>query len=290
MLSIWILLAAVNSIAWLLPLPTDQFGWALRVRVLNPQTRYLTAESVENIELEVVLLNHSGKPRSYRPLNSAGFRGELKVYLTQPKVKHLGKHHDSHEGQQDTPLSQLAAGHLHSYIFAFKRVGYGILWDAGTYTVSATLKTAEGMIAAPTLKLQFFEPKADDILESRPVALEGYEAKWPEPRQSRAAVQQIKIDGRTWLFYRQFCSAEEGGKTSYSHRICELPGKALDLKVEGPFGGNNPLTITYRETTYTKFTTTHVINSVDGLPWTAEEEKQRQEKLKREGKPAPSDK
>ena len=119
MFSIWILLTAVNAIAWLLPLPTDQFGWALRVRVLHPQTRYLTAESVENIELEVVLLNHSGKSRSYRPLNSAGFRGELSISMVPPAGKHLVAHHDSHVAQRDTPLSQLAAGCLHSYIFAF---------------------------------------------------------------------------------------------------------------------------------------------------------------------------
>ena len=33
--------------------------------------------------------------------------------------------------------------------------------------------------------------------------------------------------------------------------------------------------------------TTHFINSVDSRPWTVEEEKHRQEKLKRGGKPAP---
>ena len=50
--------------------------------------------------------------------------------------------------------------------------------------------------------------------------------------------------------------------------------------MEGAFGDRNPLTITYRDNTYTKFTTTHVINSIDGRPWTAEEEKHRLEKLK----------
>ena len=93
-------------------------------------------------------------------------------------------------------------------------------------------------------------------------------------------IQQIKIGDRTWLFYRKFASIEDGGKVSFAFRIAELPGKVLDLKVEGAFGDRNPLTITYRDNTYTKFTTTHVINSIDGRPWTAEEEKHRLEKLK----------
>ena len=54
-------------------------------------------------------------------------------------------------------------------------------------------------------------------------------------------------------------------------------------------GEMNPLTITYRETSYTKWTTTHVINSIDGRPWTAAEEKHRQENLKLEAK-LPADK
>jgi len=58
-------------------------------------------------------------------------------------------------------------------------------------------------------------------------------------------------------------------------------GNAVTPKVEGAFGDWNPLTITYRENSYTKFTTKHVINSVNGKPWTAEEEKHRQERLKK---------
>ena len=159
-----------------------------------------------------------------------------------------------------------------------------MLWDPGIYTLAAKLKTSEGLITSPSIKLQFIEPKPDAILESRPVTLEGRQAKWPETKRAKAVVQQIKIEGRTWLIYRRFGSAEERGIVTYSYRICELPGKALELKVEGAFGDHNPLTITYREASYSKFTTTHVINSVDGRPWTAEEEKQRQEKLKRDGK------
>ena len=281
MTSSLMLIAVVNSISWLLPLPSDQFGWALRARVLNPQTCYLTAESIEDVEMEVVLINYSVKPRNSRPLNSAGFLGELEILMTPPKGKTLMAHHDSHFGQRNAPLLQLPPGQMQSYIFAFKRVGYSILLDPGTYTVTAKLKTAEGMIAAPELKLKFIEPKADAILESRPVALEGYQVNWPRGREDMAAVQQIDMGGHLWLCYRRFYPMEMVARPP---RICELPGKALELKVAGAFGDGNPLTITYREHTYSKFTTTHIINSIDGRPWTAEEEKQRQEKLKRDGK------
>ena len=74
------------------------------------------------------------------------------------------------------------------------------------------------------------------------------------------------------------------GKTKYIYKIAELTDKVVDMKVEGTYGSDGPLTITYREASYIKFTTTHVINSVDGRPWTAEEEKHGQEKVKREGK------
>lgn len=143
-------------------------------------------------------------------------------------------------------------------------------------------------MVAPAFKLKVIDPTPDAILMSIAVPLEGFEAKWPKEKHERAVMQQIKVGDRTWLFYRQFLSPENGGKVSHSFRIAELPGKVLDLKVEGAFGDRNPLTITYRKTTYTKWTTTHVINSVDGRPWTAEEEKHRQEKLKREGKLPPT--
>ena len=80
------------------------------------------------------------------------------------------------------------------------------------------------------------------------------------------------------------------GKTKYIYKIAELTDKVVDMKVEGTYGSDGPLTITYREASYTKFTTTHVINSVDGRPWTAGEEKHRQEKVKREGKRTPPEK
>jgi len=119
-------------------------------------------------------------------------------------------------------------------------------------------------------------PVPGQALSSQTIALEGYQGKWPKERQQRAVLQQIKIGDRTWLFYRKFLCTENGGKVTFTYRIAELPGKVFDLKVEGAFGDWNPLTITYREHSYTKFTTKHVINSIDGRPWTAEEEKHRQ--------------
>ena len=105
----------------------------------------------------------------------------------------------------------------------------------------------------------------------------------PKDKQVLGEILEIKIQHRIFLIFRVYFD----GKTEYIYKIAELTGKVVDMKVEGAYGSDNPLTITYREATYTKFTTTHVINSVDGKPWTAEEEKHRQEKLKRGGKPAP---
>ena len=153
-----------------------------------------------------------------------------------------------------------------------------------------SLKTAQGVVDAPAVKFTVIEPEDGAVLSSHAVTIEGYKAKWPDSKRDRAAVQQIKIRDRYWLFYLKYLIPESGGKVSCAIRIAELPGKVLDMKVEGAFGAGNPLTITYREHSYSKFTTKHIINSVDGRPWTAEEEKLRQERLNREGKPAQPDK
>ena len=151
------------------------------------------------------------------------------------------------------------------------------------------MKTPQGVVDAPAVKFTMIEPEDGAVLSRHTIPIEGYKAKWPESKRDQAAVQQIKIGDHYWLFYRGYLSSELGGKVEFAIRIAELPGKVVDLKVEGAYDSGNPLTITYRESTYTKWTTTHVINSVNGRPWTAAEQKHRQEKRKREAKP-PADK
>jgi hypothetical protein len=74
----------------------------------------------------------------------------------------------------------------------------------------------------------------------------------------------VKVGGRTLLIYRR--------------RLAELPGKC-DMTVEGAYGWGNPLTITYK-TSPTAEPTKLVVNSIDGSPWTAEEERLRLERLR----------
>ena len=125
-------------------------------------------------------------------------------------------------------------------------------------------------VASPPFELEVVAVTKEMVLSTHAVPLEGMAAAQPPEMQLRPVVKQVKVGDRTLLIYVR--------------RIAELPGQAVDLKVEGANGNGNPLTITYRETTYTKFTTTLVVNSNNGSPWTAEHEKQRQEKLKRDGK------
>ncbi len=282
MVPIWIFINFVASYALYLPSPLDAHGWALRVRFVNALPSYLPFESVGDREMEVFLINRSGATRSYLPLLLAGAKRDLKVFLRNESGTSPSHFHSSFRGGLPTRvLPQLTPDAWHSLRFLPKRAGFDSLAQAGDCGLGASLKTAEGKIEAPTVKFRVIEPAPDDVLESKRVALEGQEALYASEKQMRVHIQQIKVGGRIWLFYRRYDSAENGGGVHVSFRIAELPGKVFDLTVGGAFGDGNPLTITYRATSFAKFTTTHVINSIDGRPWTAEEEKHRQEKLKK---------
>ena len=281
MIAIWLLLAVANTMAWLLPARADKLGWGLRVRPSDAHRVHLAQESLWDYPLAVVLINRSPDMRRHTPLEVARRIGDLGVTLVGPNERTLRSHREGIGGDPSEKRSRLASGQHTSSVFLFQDLGYFHLQESGDYELHASLMTAEGLVVAPAVKLRVIEPAHSDILESEPVPLEGQFAKWPKEKQETAVMQQIRIGSRTWLLYRQFQSNENGGKVSATFRVAELPGKVLDLKVEGAFGDWNPLTITYREHTYTKFTTTHVINSVDGKPWTAAEEKHRQEKLKK---------
>ncbi len=287
MSAISLLLAVVYANAWLFPTPTDKWGWGLRIRMLESHEPYLVKENLEQRRLAIALINQSVEGRECIPLEKARDIGDLRLRIVQPDGKTLQAHREDFGSKPVKDRSQIASGQLASSVFLFRAFGYGRLEEPGEYELRASLKMDEGMVVAPVVKFKVIEPAAADILVSQAVPLEGQFSKWPKEKQDRAVVQQIKIGKRTWLFYRKFLSPELGGKVSKTFRIAELPGKVEDMKVQGSFGDWNPLTITYRETTYTKWTTTHVINSVDGRPWTAGEEKHLQEKLKREGQPAP---
>ena len=281
MAHIWLLISTLFSISLFLPSLQDKNGWALRVRFVDSKQYYLTNECFEGRELEVLLMNCSANSRSYVPLLFAGNKKDLRVTLRRVDGKPLAPPGSSFRGLPPKDLPLLATGEIHSFRFMPIRAGFSTFEGTGDYVLGASLKTAEGQVEAPPFKLKVVEPKPDDVLESKQVALEGEVVRWPKASQERGYIQQIKIGSRSWLFYRRYNSDQSGGGIHAAFRICELPGKVFDLKVEGAFGDSNPLTITYRENSFTKFTTTHVIHSTNGRPWTAEEEKHRQERLKK---------
>ena len=141
-------------------------------------------------------------------------------------------------------------------------------------------------ISSPVSEFEVADISQVLLLGRHRIASSTKEDSLPKDKRAFGEILEIKIQRRVFLVFR----VDVDSKTKYIYKIAELAGKVEDMKVEGAYGRDNPLTITYRETTYTKFTTKHIINSVDGRPWTAEEEKLRQERLNREGKPAQPDK
>lgn len=291
----WVLLTVVNATTWLLPdAAADKFGWALRARLLDSRQPYLVGEylhrreDVHHPRLLVALGNQTKEDRKYLLLNAARVAGSLRVTILRPDGKPLPwTYYPGMKLLFDTRWD-LAAGKWDSFDFDFGELNNQAgLSDVGVYELRASLGTAEGSIVSPPIKFKVIEPAADAVLASHPIALEGYEAKWPKERQRRPVIQQITIESRTWLVYRRFASPNDGGKASYTHRLAELPGK-VDVKVEGAFGFWGPLTITYK-TAPTAEPTKLVVNSVTGFPWTKEDEQSWQEGLKREGGKSPPD-
>ena len=265
---ICLLIAFMDVHCWLFPTPTDQFGLALRIRPAASSRIYLAMECVEQDDLNVLLISPSDKLQNPIKIIGAGRdgSGNLQISIADSMGKLVPPSVDGRVATVGT---------------RFGECGYAWMPGPGTYQLKATLKAAEGMVVAPVFKFKVIEPSSEEILTSQQIPLEGQFSKGPKASQETAFVQQIKIGNCVWLFYRKFDSPSSGSAVNFAKRITELPGKVLDMKVEGAFGDWNPLTITYREHTYTKFTTKHVINSVDGRPWTAEEEKHRQERLKK---------
>ncbi len=287
--TIWLLLAVVNANAWLFPNPADKFGWGLRIQPRLLGNPFLAREDIGRGGYVVALTNQSDAKREFTPFDVALRSRDLVVIIVQPDGTSERLLGPLYKAKLISDKSSLGSWLTKSAKFDFDQLGLDFLSTPGVHELRASLQTDQGLVIAPAFKLKVIEPTADAILHSQPIPLEGQQAKWSKDRQERAVIQHIKIGNRTWLFYRKYFGSESGGAVYASFRIAELPGKVVDFKVEGAFGGHNPLTITYREHTYTKWTTTHVINSVDGRPWTAAEEKQRQEELKLEAK-LPTDK
>jgi hypothetical protein len=277
--------------SWSLIVPSlyDANGWGLRVERLT-RGPYIVGETYKDVRVKITLINKTGQARDHRSLAVAVKSNKLEILLKGPGGQGVG-----HRCEMDLPTvgdaqSRLEAGKSVSVELALSEFGFREFFEPGKFQAQLKFKSPQGDVASVPWVLDVVEPSTADILASHTVPLDDYETRRKPNTFSQAFVQQIKLGNRVFLVYRSFGRGSKNAIVpAYCVRIAELPGKVVDLKVEGAFGRGNPLTITYRETTYTKWTTTHVINSVSGSPWTAAEEKHRQEKLKLEAK-SPADK
>ena len=274
MSAIWILIAVVHANAWVFPAPTDKDGWGLRVHNCSVRGPYVT-ETITHFRFTVTLINFSKETRTHDALEDAQRAANLQVRIIQPDGGDVPAVSGCWQNLPKGPFAQskLRPGEFSSHDLSLKGFGYIYLGDPGRHSIQATMTIDGKKVTSPPFELEVVAVTKEMVLTTHAVPLEGMAAARPPELQSRPVVKQIKVEDRTLLIY--------------TRRIAELPGPAVDLKVEGAYDSGNPLTITYRESTYTKWTTTHVINSVNGRPWTAE--KHRQEKRKLEAKP-PADK
>ena len=143
-----------------------------------------------------------------------------------------------------------------------------------------TVKIDGKTIPAPPIKFEVIEPPADAILVSHMAPLEGTEATKPVLNQCKPLIQQVQVGKRTLLIYRQCYDPKSGGGIYLTARLAELSGKC-EMTVTGAYGDGRPLTITYKDAKSPTGTTKLVINSIDGTPWTAEDETALQERLKK---------
>ena len=266
----------------------DTGDLALRAINLNSIGSYIAGESIEHTRVAVLLHNRSTVPQDYYAFQYSKQILDLGISITHSNGRGLragGDRGDQHDPNQ--PKLKLPVGGWAGCPFRLASFGFGSPLEVGTYRIDVSLLNQGKTYLAPPIKFEVVEITRDCILVSHKLPLEGKMAERSINKQERAIIQQIALGKKVWLFYSQFASPENGGKAYSTTRLTELPGKC-EMRVEGSFGDNNPLTISYKDAPYMKFYNKQlVINSVDGYPWTASKEKHRQEKLKRGGQPAP---
>jgi hypothetical protein len=263
--------AIVASFGVYLPSPHDAHGWGLRVHNLSGPGPYLVGEWASRPRCDVTLINFSKETREHDPLVVARVAGDLKLAIIQPDGKELPG--TGHPGVRNsfTQPRRLRSGEFHSFDFSFKEFGYGLtpFSQVGRYRVEASMKIDGKTVKAPPVEFEVVAIPPSAVLVSHAVALEGREANRPMKERSRPVIQQVPVGNRTLLIYR--------GPYGPA-RLAELPGKC-EMTVEGAYGAGNPLTVTYKTAPDAK-PTKLVINSISGSPWTEEEERLRQERLR----------
>ena len=173
--------------------------------------------------------------------------------------------------------TKVPAGGIATCRYILKDFGYMQFHEPDEYN-PVTLRTSDGLLFTPAVKFRVFEPAADAILASQTIPPDAEEVKLPKEKQRRSAIQQIKVEGRTWLFLRLFYPPARGGQAFHACRLAELPGK-VEVKVEGAYGDESgPLRITYK--TSPNPVPTKLVITTMGSPWTQKDEKLWQERLR----------
>lgn len=292
------ILLLIIQFAALAPSPLDKDGLGLRIRGAHVGP-YLVGEHIAQDQVTVSLLNFSPKPQLHDPL-SVALRSNFHILTVRrpdgQELTGMGIAELNRTSRNPfTVQTKLPPGSFVSTSFAFEDLGYEHVFSPGMHQIEARLNLVTNgvpdgrVLKAPTFKFQVLELNHEATLSQHKVPLEGREATLPIREQRRFAVQQVQVGERVILIYRRYRALENLddikperrplAEIDGTHRLAELPGKC-DVTVTGAYGDWKPLTITYK-TSPTAEPVKLVINSVDGKPWTAEEERQLQQRLKR---------
>jgi hypothetical protein len=272
-------LFVARDAAEVLPTPHDAHGWAVRVRG-RPIGPYFAGEYPGRPPLEVLLRNTAATTRSYPDLREARKSDELYISISYPSGQAARRLSDPVVRRPGDLLPELRPGEQHSAKFEWGlgEFGYSRFLEPGVYKAQAVFRSLEGEVKSPPWKFEVTDIPPESVLVSHPVPLVGFRAKQPPAEQDKVVVQQVAVRGRLFLLYCRYAGQKYGGGIGSTARLAELPGKC-EVTVEGAFGDDRPLTVTYKTSPDAK-PTKLVINSVGGRPWTGDDEEALQERLK----------
>lgn len=280
------LIVAVSVFGTLYPRPQDKEGWGLRLHNLTVRGPYLAGERIDRVGFDITLLNYSKETRQHDPLIVALSMGDLSVAIVQPEGKPIRSlAHPSGRRDPFAVAAKMQPGECASLDFTFGDFGYYEVRKVGKHQLAVELRVGGKRIVAPPVTMDVVDVSPDAILASHAVPLEGRERQQPPNEQARPMVQQVKLGKRTFLIYRRYTGTKWGAVVEATFRLVELPGK-VEMTVEGAYGAGNPLTIKYRDVNAKTDWSTLVINSIDGMPWTDEEERLQIERSKPQPPPS----
>jgi hypothetical protein len=285
-LLLYSLTATAGFAADTLPAPSDAHSWGLRVR-MNPAGPYLVGECPNYPAIEVLLINKSSAVRSYPDLRLARRAGELSIRIVRTDGRGVSARFEPIPRRVGDTLPELQPRGRDSAKFGYglNEFGYDLINKPGVYIVQASFRALEGEVKSPPWKIEVLGIPPEDVLASHRVPLVGFLAKQNPAVQDRVMVQQVRVRGKVFLIHTVHAGPKYGGGVEFTTRLAELPGKC-EMTVEGTYGELGPLTIIYK-TSPTAEPTKLVVNSVGGRPWTAEDERSHQERLRAKGEVPP---